>query len=281
MDKVLAVLSMVAYAGNDLIFKNIADRDRGRNPHLFFTLQALFTIPLNVIGILIVDRSLLFHLSTVIYAIPVGIFTYLFYWLVLKSLVAGDVSVNVTIFRLNFVVSSVLAIIVFNEALTIRKVIGLVLCLLTILLFFGANRNVASDAQRGYRYSIAACLIGGGLNIFIKIALNNGVEVLPFILYRYITAALIGSVVLLARRGSWRGNAKLYRTSFASGVIILLGLFFTFTALQIGEVTLVIPITQLGFVFAGAASFIFFKEKVHVLKIVGILAGVASIVVIA
>ena len=93
MDKVLAVLSMLAYAGNDLIFKNIADRDRGRNPHLFFTLQALFTIPLNVIGILIVDRSLLFHLSSVIYAIPVGIFTYLFYWLVLKSLVAGDVSV--------------------------------------------------------------------------------------------------------------------------------------------------------------------------------------------
>jgi drug/metabolite transporter (DMT)-like permease len=280
MDKLLAVLGMLANAGNDLIFKKFADRDRGRNAHLFFTLQALFIIPLCVISILIYDRTALFHLVSILYAIPVGIFTYLLYFLALKSLVAGDISVNVTIYRLNFVISSVLAVVLLNEALTVRKIAGLALCLLTILLFFQANRRGPAVGGRGYRYSISACLIGGGLNILIKTALNDGVMILPFLLYRYITAACFGLIILLIRRGSWRVDPALLRISLFSGIVILLGLFFIFAALQIGEVILVIPITQLGFVFAGAAAFLFFKEKLHVLKVVGILLAVASILVI-
>lgn len=48
--------------------------------------------------------------------------TYAIYMLVLKSLIQGEISTNITVFRLNFVISSMLAVVLLGEILTARKI---------------------------------------------------------------------------------------------------------------------------------------------------------------
>jgi uncharacterized membrane protein len=61
---------------------------------------------------------------------------------------------------------------------------------------------------------------------------------------------------------------------------MLVSLFFTLTALQASEITLVIPISQLSFLFTAMFAHFFFKEKLSLLRVTGIAVAIASIAVI-
>jgi uncharacterized membrane protein len=62
--------------------------------------------------------------------------------------------------------------------------------------------------------------------------------------------------------------------------LILVVIFFVLTALQASEITLVIPISQLSFLFTALLAFLFLKEKMNLMKAAGILMAVVSIAVI-
>jgi uncharacterized membrane protein len=61
---------------------------------------------------------------------------------------------------------------------------------------------------------------------------------------------------------------------------MLASLFFTLTALSMGEVSVVVPIASLSFIFTALLSFIFLRERLSVLKVVGIVLAAASITII-
>jgi len=46
------------------------------------------------------------------------------------------------------------------------------------------------------------------------------------------------------------------------------------------DLTVIMPIAQLSFLFTALLSFVFLKERMNLLKVVGIAAAVASILVI-
>jgi drug/metabolite transporter (DMT)-like permease len=288
MDKLFAVLGMLFNVGNDLVFKRVADMDDGAHTNLFYTVQALVIVPLCAAGLAVFRPALLLHRPSLLFGIPVGLLTYVTYSLILYSLVASDPSVNVTVYRLNFALTGVLAVLLLHETLTARKVIGLAFCLVAILIFFFVGRKHRSGPVRGLPFSLGALVAASALNLLIKVALTEGAEVFSLILYRYVTVALLGLGVVLFRR--WRetrgGRAQalparsVYRAGALGGLIMLAALFFLFTALKIGDITVVIPISQLCFVFTAGASFVILKEPLRAGKIVGIAVAVASILVI-
>jgi uncharacterized membrane protein len=281
MDKLFAVLGMGSNVANDLLFKVIADDERGKNTNLFYTLQALFIVPLCAVIILFVDREYFVHLPSILYGLPVGILTYVSYTLMIRSLVASDAAVSVTVYRLNFVTTSVLGIVLLREALTARKLIGLGLCLAAILAFLFSLRQTARSRYPGLKFSVAALVAVSALNIANKIALSSGAEILPLILYRYVVVAAIGGTVMAVRRTRFQPTARVLKAGAASSLIMIVSLYFIFTALKIGEVSVVIPITQLSFIFTAAFAFLLLKEKLNVLKLLGIALAVSSIVVLA
>jgi drug/metabolite transporter (DMT)-like permease len=280
VDKLFAVIGMLFNVGNDLVFKRVADMDEGAHTNIFYTVQALVIVPLCAVGLAVFHPALLLHRPSLLFGVPVGLLTYITYSLILYSLVASDPSVDVTVYRLNFALTGVLAVLLLHETLTIRKVIGLVLCLVAILIFFVAGRVVRGGPVRGLPFSLGALVAASGLNLLIKVALNRGAEVFSLILYRYVTVALLGLGVALLRR--WRaarsGRAQprparsVYRAGAVGGLIMLAALFFLFTV--------VIPISQLCFVFTAGASFVILKEPLRVEKLAGIAAAVTSILVI-
>jgi len=115
---------MLGNTGNDLLFKVTAKQQEGRCISLFYLLQAFFIIICCLAAVWLLQLGSIVHTTSIQFGLPIGVGTYAIYMLVLKSLVNGEVSTNITIFRLNFVVSSVLAVVFLNEILTARKVIG-------------------------------------------------------------------------------------------------------------------------------------------------------------
>jgi transporter family protein len=281
MDKMYALLGMMGNTANDLLYKGSAKHRGGRGITLFYLFQALFLIVFSLAAVLLFPLGPLIHRCSMLFALPVGACTFVIYMLVLKSLVDGDVSTNITIFRLNFVVSGVLAVFLLGEILTVRKIIGLLLCSAAIVTLFLSVPRRKRRTHTGLRFSIPACLLAGGLNILVKTAFNNGALIVQLILYRYVVVAVISGLFLLLNHGQkFRGDRRIYLFSFLSGAAMMFALSFTFAALQIGDVALVIPIIQLAFVFSAAGAVLLFKERLSRPKILAIILAVASIIII-
>jgi bacterial/archaeal transporter family protein len=288
MEKLFAVLGMLANAGKDTIFKVAASDEGGSQTTLFYGLKAA-CIALLGFGILLVQGKPLLHPTTLQWAVPIGILTMATYTFALRSMVDGDASTSATVFRLNFVFSTGAAALFLGEVFTARKLTGLGLSLGAILLFFIGGRvearGTASRADRALRVksvllAFLACCCASVLNIVNKLALNDGISILHMIAYRYVVVCVICAVWLAAARKSFAPSGRLLLASGSCAVIMLAGLFCTLTALSGGEVSVVMPITALSFLFTAVLSFLFLHERLSALKIVGIVLAVAGIIII-
>jgi drug/metabolite transporter (DMT)-like permease len=288
MEKLFAVIGMLANAGKDTVFKVAAGEENGSRTNLFYALKGAFIAVMALFILVVVKRAPLIHPVSLLWALPIAALVYSSYMLALRSLVYGTASTNVTIFRLNFVLTAVIAAPVFHEALTPRKLAGLALCLAAIMVFFWGGRRdngggAAADPRavgRGILLAVLASVCAAGLNTVNKLALNAGASVFHLILYRYILVCIIGGVAIAARRQSAIPSRRLLAASAGAAALMLVGLFFVLTALSMAEVTLVIPISQLSFLFTALLSFLILKEKMNWVKGAGIILAVASIGVI-
>jgi len=99
---------------------------------------------------LVFQLGAIFHIPSIQFRLPIGIGTYAIYMLVLKSLVKGEVSTNITIFHLNFVVYDVLAIVFLEEVLTAHKIAGLIFCCSAIIVLLQSTPRPSGGHRRGY-----------------------------------------------------------------------------------------------------------------------------------
>jgi drug/metabolite transporter (DMT)-like permease len=279
MEKLFAIIGMAANAGKDTLFKTVARRDGGSLIHLFYGLKAACIAVLALPIILLVQRQPLLHLTSLAFALPVATLAAFGYLAALRSLVAGDASTNVTVFRLNFVLTSAFAIVFQGEALTPRKIAGSALCLLAVLLFYLGGRSRGAD-HRGLGSSVLACAAMAALNIMNKTALGFGASVMHLVLYRYTLIAAFSAIVLAVRRQSFVPPRRVAATSVVCSALMLCSQYFVLTALRTGDLTLVVPVTQSCFLFTSLLSFLFLGERLDWGKVAGLTAAVAGLVVI-
>jgi drug/metabolite transporter (DMT)-like permease len=279
MEKLLAVIGMSANAVKDTLYKTVARQDGGSRILLFYGLEASFITVLSLAAILIVLREPLLHPASLVFALPLAALAGLGYLTSLSSLVDGDASTNVTIIRMNFVLTSAFAVIFRGEALTPRKVAGTALCLLALLLFWLGGRSRGAR-HRGIGLSVLAAFTMSALNIVNKTALASGASVAHLVCYRYTLIAAFCAILLAVRRQPFTPSPRLVLVSVGSAVLMMVSTFSVLTALQTGDLTLIIPITQSSFLFTALLSFLLLGERLDWGKVAGLAAAVAGLIVI-
>jgi hypothetical protein len=90
VEKLFAVLGMLGNAGKDTIFKAAAGYEGGSRTTLSYTLKAAILAILAFLILLLVKRQPLFHLVSLLWALPIGVATYSTYTLTLRSLVGNE-----------------------------------------------------------------------------------------------------------------------------------------------------------------------------------------------
>jgi drug/metabolite transporter (DMT)-like permease len=247
----------------------------------------------------IVAQSLLFWISIFLYGLVTndlkagphvwlgllaGVFMFIGFNCFAWSLHHGNVSVNGPIFRLNFLVTAALAIILLGEPPLPAKLAGLAMALVAIWLLVGAGGawgKVTAEARHSLWLAVLATLALGAGNTIHKVGLAwGGTPATQLVTHSFVYLSL--SVIVSMRadgrlvlpRKVW-GMALWGAVSGAAGFIAMM------RGLTIGEASVIVPIAQMGLVVSAALGMAVIGERVTGRKLAGLAAAVAALAALA
>jgi drug/metabolite transporter (DMT)-like permease len=276
-----ALVAMVSYGVSDFIYKQAAAA--GIRADHFLMAQAWFFCPLVVLYAL-ATRTLVLD-PAALWGSLAGAFVFVGFYFFSRSLAAGSVSTNASIFRLNFIVTAALAIALLGEPLTLAKGAGLVLALLATWLLVGAGSAADPAPHSAGRRSLVqvavATLAFGAANFFHAVGLRHGA--VP----ETLAVAQAALFMPLATAVVYMTDRKLapppisFRYGAAAAVVLLVATIFLLRSVARGQASVLVPIAQMGFIVAALLGIVVLRERVPLRKALGLVAAMAALAVLA
>jgi uncharacterized membrane protein len=263
---------------NDLIYRKNRVNLVDKKLWMFYFLSSIFSLLYSFVYIMIGKGGFRFYLEEAVFGIFFGLVSFFAYTLYLFSFDGENTSISVTIYRMNMIPAIVLAMVFLGETVTVRRMLGIALCILGMLLF--SLRLTGMNIQRkSILLSIVACLFCGWLSFLNKVATLRGFDPFYVIFWRFFTVSLISGIILLkVRPGKITAGDLKYPAM--SGFMLMLGVFLGLLALSQGDVSLIMPIMQYSFVATALFSRIVYKEKLGKVKLIGIGCSVLALALI-
>lgn len=193
-------------------------------------------------------------------------------------------SVAYPIIRLNAVVVVIFSIFYFKDRLSLYQGIGIVLALAVIvILAVGINDNNApqKNIKRGFIFVLIALFGGAAAAISSKFAASY-TNKMAFIAVSYIASTLFS--LGLRKKLETEEARKTHKDALIIGVIMglinLAGYYSFLKALSTGPLSIIASITGMHFVISIILSALIYKEKLTLLRILGIFLTVLSIILL-
>lgn len=273
MSVALAVCSMACAAGNDLVFKQRAAAAVPPARHLALVSlvwTVVFAIPSFTTPWLPGDPALGWGMI----AGALGVVANLLF---LTALGGGEVGACATVFRLNLVPATLLAVALLGEELTLRRALAVSAALGAVVALAGPR---SGGGWSWLLPALAACLARAGMGLAYKQGLVEGAAA-DRLLFVNGAMWLFGSLLWLALR---RGGKPWSRGDFGwgalSGALICGNVLFLTMALARAPLCDVLPITQLGFIATMLAATIAFRESLNLRKLAALGLGTACILLL-
>ncbi|MBS7622772.1 EamA family transporter [Candidatus Bathyarchaeota archaeon] len=268
----LAVLSMLATGLSDFFYRR--SQLRGASPTLFLAFQSVF---FNVTNLTFVSYSGGVEISslTILLGAACASLVYLSVYLFLRSLRTGETSINVPLFRLSFIVTAILGVYFFHEAVTSGKILAICLAVFSILTFSSGLRLASASALAATQLVLATILYGL-FGFLYKLSLSMGVtptgilivQGLSFIIYAFLVVYLKGPV-------KWSRNIIVHAP--LCGVLLSSSYLLLLESLKYGEVSVSFSIVQLSFMVTSILAILAWHEKPSPLGILGITSAVFAV----
>lgn len=265
---------MLAYGINDVLFKHVAQQ--GGPPHqMMMVMTSLMTIALIVYAI---ANKAAVASTPALWGALAGPASLLAMYSFARSLKVGAVSMAAPIFRLAFVVTSVLAILLLGETLSLTKAAGFALAATAIWFLLTSGRGQSFAVPREALLWVLVATGSLGLAFFLfKLALLSGASAATVLLYQALTATSLAIVVsrIIDRRFLIAEPIRKFGIPIAA--IQTVGFISLVEALSRGEATVVTPVSQLSFVVAAVLGVAFLKERLTARKCAGLSAAVGAV----
>jgi len=272
---------MAFYGLSDFVYKRAATA--GLRPDYFLVAQGCVFCPV-IILYAVATHTLVLKLAALWGALA-GVLVFIGFYNFIRSLVGGSVSTNAAIFRLNFIVTALLAIVFLGEPLTLTKTMGLVLALFATWLLLGEQKvgaqTVDVSKQRSLVQVLVATLTFGAATFFHTIGLRHGATPETLVAAQatlFTTFAMTFSYVV---DGSIRPPRTTWAYAGPAAVLLLVAFLLLLHGLAYGQASVLVPIAQMGFVVTAALGIIFLKEPFNVRKAAGLAVAFAALAVLA
>jgi len=278
---VFAIVAMVCYGLSDFIYKQAAAA--GIRADHFLMAQAWFFCPL-VILYALATRTLVLD-PAALWGSLAGAFIFIGFYYFIRSLAAGSVSTNASIFRLNFIVTVILVIALLGEPLTPSKIAGLALALVATWLLVGtggaADRAPNDARRRSLVQVVVATLAFGASNFFHTVGLRHGAvpETLA-VAQAALFMPLATGVVYFADR-KLAPPSVTFKYGAAAAIVLLGATIFLLRGVAGGQASVLVPIAQMGFIVAALLGVFVLRERVTVRKAIGLVSALAALAVLA
>ena len=278
---IFAVVAMVCYGISDFIYKQAAAA--GIRADHFLMAQAWFFCPL-VILYALTTHALVID-PAALWGSLAGIFVFIGFYFFVRSLAVGSVSINASIFRLNFIVTAALAIVLLDEPLTATKIAGLVFALLATWLLVGAGRaadRASNDARRNAFVHVAvATLAFGTSNFFHTVGLRHGAGPETLAVAQAALFMPLATVVVYFADRTLSLPAATFKYGAATAIVLLAATIFMLHSVARGQASILVPIAQMGFIIAALLGIFVLREPVTIRKAVGLASALAALTILA
>ena len=278
---IFALGSMGCAAINDFIFKLYIRK--GRPVGIYMALIGVVWT-----GVFAVaaggDRVLHPDHATLAWGLISGVLSALANILLIEAMGRHEVGECATIYRLNLAPAAIMAFVFLGESASALKLLGIGAAVVAVVLLFSPDsRGTHSGGRLWLAMIVMASLLRASMGIAYKFGANAGGD------YQVILA-LNGAVWIIsgliyhglrgrARAAVWAGKALTY--GLCSGVLICGIVFFMMSGLRVGQASTVLPIAQLSFLGTSMIGMIFLREACTPKKVMGLLAAVLCIVLMA
>ena len=276
-----ALSACVLNAGNDLIYSRKSRSKNDNSVLAFYFLSSLGSAILAFFFVMVSSgetSGISFSKQDIFYGITLGLLSFCTYYLFILSFSDSNTSITVTIYRMNMIPGILLAVLFLGEALNIRRGLAILACVVSISLL--SSWKIKGFVEgRSLICSVGACLFGSVLNVLNKIAVQQGGVPFKLIFLRFVVVVIITGIIIALKK-SWRIDRKSIKFAFLSGAFLMSAIFMTLKAYKTSDVAIVLPITQLSFALVALVSWLFFKEKMNMKKVLGILFAIGTILLI-
>ena len=276
----LALGAMIFLGLADLAYQRGAAA--GVQPHYFLAGQAWCFAPLIfayglVTGTLAPGPAFLWGMGA-------GVFVFVALYHFASALKRGSVSIVAPVFRLSFTVTVALAVILLGEPFTAWKAAGLALTLAAVWLLLGGEggaRAAGGSPRPALLHALVAMAAMGVANFLYKVGATTGGTPATFI------AGQASVFLPLATAFAWvtdrglRPPRALWLPSAGAAFSFLVALILLFESLERGEASVLVPITQMGFVVTAAFGVLVLKEPLKPRKAAGLACAVAALAALA
>jgi len=211
-----------------------------------------------------------------------GLFVFVALYNFARSLQTGSVSLIAPIFRLSFTVTTALAVLLLGEPLGAWKVAGLVLALAAVWLLLGGDGTAPGAARLPLAQALVAMAAMGVANFLYKVGADSGGSPATFIAGQAaVFLPLATGYAWMTDRGVRAPSAAAWTHAGSTAALFLLGLVLMFESLTRGQASVLVPITQMGFVVTAAIGVVFLREAFTLRKGAGLAFALAALTALA
>lgn len=200
----------------------------------------------------------------------------------LKSLELGPVSIATPVFRLNFVVTAVLGIVILWEPLTLLKIGSFLLAIVATWLLVARTSDQTHCVRRTYflHLTIAALTMGSG-SFFQKLGLSQGVPPETMLVSQGIVFVSLATTYLKVTEGKIKLPMMAWSYSLPAAILSVTAFMLMLYGLSMGPVSVLAPIAQMGFIVTSALGIILIGEPITVRQIIGLPIAVIALLALA
>ncbi len=216
-----------------------------------------------------------------LWGLVTGALTFVSSYSFLRSLQApgGQVSVNAPIYRLNLVVTAILAITFLGESIIWTKMLGLLLATTAVLMLSETSLRSLGSRPGGVVWALVAMAAIGLVHLLYKIAVMLGAPPPLLIFGQFCSFMVIALCYSIWVEGGLRLTRTIWTHAPICGILNASGRIVLAWALQSGEASAAVPISQMSFVFTFILAVPLFGEPLSGRKAAGLLAAVLAVLV--
>ncbi len=280
-----ALAAMVMNGLTDFAFKKAAEgsmRGKFRMYHFIVAQACLFTLLILVYGIVSNQLKAGPHLWLGACA---GVFMFIGFTSFAWSLQHGSISVNAPIFRLNFLVTAALAMMLLGEPPEVVKLAGLALAIAAIWLLIGSGgggiAGLSAEARRSLLLAILATLSLGAGNAVHKAGLSMGGTPATQLAAHSVTYLVLSLIVAMRADRGLKIPASVWPVAASGATLGATAFVLMMTALTVGQASVIVPIAQMGLVVSATLGIVVLGERATGRKLAGLAAAVAALTALA
>jgi uncharacterized membrane protein len=192
-----------------------------------------------------------------------GLFILVGFYNFAHSLKSGSVSINAPVFRLSFVITAALAVLLLGEPLTPHKIAGIALALTAAWLVL-----------------VATAAVGIG-NFIYTYGLRAGATPASLIVAQGIVVVTLATAFVATMDRRIQPSRAALRYAPMAAIVLASAFVFLVESLARGEASVVVPIAQMGFGVTALLGFLFLREPFTARKGAGLVVALAAMASLA